>query len=343
MKPAALLAFLPLMSQATNYTAEKATRDGFEVIRLADAFQKTEVSIVPAIGNNAFEMKVNGKNIFVFPYATLSEFKAKPSLAGNPLLAPWANRLDHEGFYANGKHYALDMAHNNVRLDGRKKPIHGLLAYASEWKVISLRGDDKAAEVTSRLEFWRYPSYMAQFPFAHTIEMIYRLRDGILEVETVIENHAMEAMPLSIGYHPYFKLSDVPRDEWKVQVPVREQYVLSGELVPTGEMKAIGSPIEASLKGIKLDDVYGGLIRGESGRSEFSVQGKKERIAVLFGAKYPVAVVYAPEGRDFICFEPMTGPTNAFNLQQAGKYKDLQSVDPGESWRESYWIHPTGF
>ena len=30
------------------------------------------------------------------------------------------------------------------------------------------------AETRSRLEFWRYPDYMAQFPFAHTIEMIHR-------------------------------------------------------------------------------------------------------------------------------------------------------------------------
>ena len=343
MKPAVLLVFVPFMSQAANYTAEKATRDGLEVVRLSDTFHKTEVSIVPSIGNNAFEMKVNGKNLFWFPYASLSEFKSKPSLAGNPLLAPWANRLDHEGFYANGKHYGLDASHGNLRLDGNKKPIHGLLAYAPEWKVVSLRGDDKSAEVTSRLEFWRYPNYMAQFPFAHTIDMIYRLRDGVLEVETVIENHATEAMPVSVGYHPYFKIHDAARDEWKVQVPVREHYTLSGELVPTGETTSVPAPVNMSLAGTKLDDVYGGLIRGENGRSEFSVQGKKERVAVLFGPKYPVAVVYAPSGRDFICFEPMTGPTNAFNLHHQGKYKELQSIAPGATWRESYWIQATGF
>ena len=80
------------------------------------------------------------------------------------------------------------------------------------------------------------------------------------------------------------------------------------------------------LEGISLDDVLGGLIPGESGRTEFAVQGAKERIAVVYGPKYPVAVVYSPKDRDFICFEPMSGPTNAFNLKQAGKYNDLQTI-----------------
>jgi hypothetical protein len=39
----------------------------------------------------------------------------------------------------------------------------------------------------------------------------------------------------------------------------------------------------------------------------------------------------------------MSGPTNAFNLKQAGKYADLQTIPPGGKWRESFWIHPTGF
>jgi aldose 1-epimerase len=288
-------------------------------------------------------MKVNGKNVFWFPLASLAEFKVKPVFAGNPFLAPWANRLDHEGFYANGKHYALDPNLMNYRSDAYKQPIHGLVAYAREWKVIDVKAGNKNAEVTSRLEFFRYPDYMAQFPFAHTIDMTYRLQDGILEVATSIENHAVEPMPVSVGFHPYFKIHDAPRDQWKVRVPAREQLILSSQLVPTGETKPVQLANPLSLKGTQLDDVFTGLVRGESGRADFSVAGVKEKISVLYGPKYPIAVVYAPQGRDFICFEPMSGPTNALNLQHAGKYKDLQMVPPADRWRESFWIHPTGF
>ena len=61
--------------------------------------------------------------------------------------------------------------------------------YSSEWKVaVSAKATGKSAEVTSRLEFWRHPDWMEQFPFAHNIDMTYRLQNGVLEVETVIDN-----------------------------------------------------------------------------------------------------------------------------------------------------------
>jgi aldose 1-epimerase len=347
MRAALLAAVLPLtlpfMTQAANYGVQQVKVDGVEVIRLTDENHKIQLSIAPSLGNNLYEFLVNGKNIMWFPQKSLADYKAKPTFSGNPFLAPWANRLDHDGFYANGKHYALNSALNNYRRDGAKQPIHGMVTNA-QWKVIDQNADGEKAQVTSRLEFWRSPDWMAQFPFAHTIDMTYRLRDGILEVETAIENLSTDPMPVSIGYHPYFRLHDSPRNSWKVTLPAKESYVLSSSLVATGEKKPMPySTSKQALQGISLDDVLGSLVPGESGRTEFAVEGAKERIAVLYGPKYPVAVVYSPADRDFICFEPMTGPTNAFNLKQAGKYEALQSIPAGGKWRESFWIHPSGF
>lgn len=344
MKPG-LLGLLPLImaTAAENYTAARVQRDGIETIRLADRERNTEVTVVPSVGNTAVEMKVNGTNLFWFPAASIAEYKAKPVFSGNPFLAPWANRLDHEGFYANGKHYTFDKDLKNYRTDANGFPIHGLIQYSDRWTVVDLKADDKGALVRSRLEFWRHPDYMAQFPFAHTIEMTYRLASGMLEVETAIENHATETMPVSVGFHPYFKIHDAPRDNWTVTLPAKESVVLSAKLVPTGETKPLGYASPLKLAGVALDDVMTGLIRGESGRADFSVQGDRQKISVLYGPKYPVAVVYAPPGRDFICFEPMSGPTNAFNLHHAGKYTDLQTIPAGGKWRESYWIVASGF
>ena len=206
-----------------------------------------------------------------------------------------------------------------------------------------LRADDHSAWVTSRLEFWKYPDLMAQFPFAHTIEMTYRLSGGALEVETTLENRAAEPMPVAIGFHPYFQVHDAPRDEWQVHVAAREKLTLSPQLIPTGEQTPMPYPDPVSLKGIQLDDVFGSLIRGADGKARFSVTGKQETVTVTYGPKYPVAVVYAPAGSNFICFEPMSAITNAFNLAQSGVYKDLQSIPPGGTWRESFWVSTSGF
>src|SRR5271165_1911390 len=165
----ALLLCVPMT--AANYAAQKLTVDGFEVIRLSDAAHHTEVSIVPSIGNIAYDMKVNGKPVLWSPYTSLADFKAKPTLLGVPFLAPWANRLDEDAFWANGKKYLLNPELGNFRRDGNRLPIHGLLNYVPDWAVVEMRGDAKSAVVTSRLEFWKHPQWMAQFPFAHTIEM----------------------------------------------------------------------------------------------------------------------------------------------------------------------------
>ena len=119
------------------------------------------------------------------------------------------------------------------------RPIHGLVTYAPQWKVIEARADKDSAWVTSRLEFWREPSWMAQFPFAHTIDMTYRLRDGVLEVVTAIENLSSRADADLRGYHPYFQLTDAPRDEWTVSVAARREWLLSPDKLPTGETRPI--------------------------------------------------------------------------------------------------------
>ncbi len=331
------------MTQTGNYTAERALVDGVEVVHLKDAAHKIEVSVIPSLGNNAYEMKVNGKQILWSPYATLKELLEKPSQAGNPLLAPWANRIDGNAYWANGKKYLLNPDLKNYRSDNNGLPIHGLLVYSKEWKVTGIRADRNSAGVTSRLEFWRRPDWMAQFPFAHNIEMTYRLKDGALEVETTVENLSAEPMPLSLGYHTYYRLDDSPRDDWKVHIPAREHIEVSAALIPTGALKPALLSDPQPLRDFRLDDGFTGLNRDSRQQAEFWVQGRNQKIRVVFGPKYHVAVVFAPPGRPFVCFEPMAGVTNAFNLAHAGIYKELQSIPPGGSWKESFWVVPEGF
>jgi aldose 1-epimerase len=334
---------LTTAAQAGNYSALVTTMDGLPVVRLLDAERRIEVSIAVTIGNNAYEMKVNGANVFWHPTESLAEWRAKPRLSGNPFMAPWANRLDQDAFFANGKRYLLNDSLGNLRRDGNKLPIHGLLLSSSLWEVASIEADDGSARVTSRLDFWKFPDLMAQFPFAHAIEMSYILQDGRLEVVTRLENRSAEPMPVAVGYHPYFQVHDAPRDQWKVHVGAREQVVLSKLLVPTGERKPLGLPDPVLLRDTPLDDVFANLIRDGQGRAEFWLEGARQRVSVLFGPKYTIGIVYAPPNSNFVAIEPMSAVTNGLNLHHAGAYPELQSIPPGGEWRESFWVVPAGF
>ncbi|HSW49075.1 MAG TPA: aldose 1-epimerase [Bryobacteraceae bacterium] len=334
---------IPLAAVAANYSARQTTVDSVDVVLLADAASATEVAIAPSAGNIVYEMKVKGNNILFVPDGLPARLRQRPSMTGIPFVGPWVNRLDQDAYYANGKKYILNPGLNNVGRDQNKNPMHGVLTGSSAWKVVAVTADSGSASVTSRLEFWKYPDLMAQFPFAHVIEITYRLRGGELEVETAFQNLSEEPMPLSFGYHPYFRVLDAPRDKWKLHLAAREQLVLNPQLLPTGERKPAPSPDPLPLAGISLDDAFTDLVRGADGRAEFWVEGDRQRITVIFGPKYTSAVVFSPGSRGLICIEPMVAITNALNLSQRGVYHELQSVPPGGSWRESFWVRPSGF
>lgn len=328
------------MSQAADYQTQLLQQDGLPIVRLTDTAHHVEVSVVPGIGNMAYSMKVNGHEILRLPTQSLAELKAKPGLGGVPFLAPWANRIDGMSYWANGKKYLLNEDIGTLRMDGNHLPIHGLLAFSPLWTVVAHQAGRESAWVTSRLEFWKYPDLMAQFPFAHTIEMTYRLHEGVLDVVTVLQNLSTDPMPVAVGFHPYFQLDDAPRDEWTTHLGARSHLVLNDKLTPTGEKKPMNFSDPFPLKGNTLDD---GFVDLDGPRPVFWVQGKRQKIVVAYGPRYTVAVAYAPPGQNFICFEPMSAVTNGFNLAHEGKWDGLQSIAPGGAWKETFQIKPVGF
>ena len=315
-------------------------------MHLADAGADTAVSLLPGSGNVTIEMRVKGHNVLRFPYASADEFREKDprGMAGIPFLGPWANRLDEHAFYANGRRFAFDMGLGNIR---GELPIHGFLTTTDRWRVVDVGADSQGAWVTSRLEFYRDPVWMKQFPFAHTVEMTHCLTGGVLEVATRIENLSFESMPVAVGFHPYFELTDSARDEWTIAVAAKTRWVLAPGKVPTGETE----PVErffpnrhaVPLVDYELDDVFGDLERDGAGRAVMSVSGKRQRVDVEFGPNFKAAVVYAPRDRNFICFEPMAGITDSMNLAQRGLYHELQSIAPGGTWEERFWVRASGF
>jgi len=340
---AILTALLLAPSSAAFAQPYSSDRSG-DVVRLRDARTQTVVSIVPSVGNIAFEMNVKGQNVLYWPYQSIEDFKARPGMSGIPFLGPWIDRLDEQAFFANGRRRAFDMQLGNVRGD---MPSHGFVTTTDRWSVVEAKADTDGAWVTSRLEFYRQPTWMKQWPFAHTIEITHRLRDGVLEVETAIVNMSAEPMPIAIGFHPYFQLTDSPRDAWTLSVGARTHWLLTSNKVPTGETEPIErffpTPHAAALGDYSLDDVFTDLVRDSQGRATVAVSGRSQRLEIGLGANYRAVTIWSPKDRPFICVEPTAGIINALNLAARGLYKELQSVPPGGTWRERFWVKATGY
>ncbi len=291
------------------------------MIRIQDGDLSAQID--PSYGNNVRSLRL-GDAEFIWT-------AERGRLDGIPLLAPWANRIDGLEYFANRRKYRLNPALENLRFDLNQLPIHGLVLFTDRWKVIA----QDQQSVTSRLEFWKSPDWMAQFPFAHAIEMTHRFENGALNIETAIENLSEDPLPVAIGFHPFFKLGTLPRDEWRVHIAARRHVLLSEKLIPTGVTEPLGFANPFPLRGRALDAVFDELT-GDA----FVIEGPRQRLEVRFGPKYPVAIVYAPAGHPFVGIEPMSALTNAFNLDHAGIPANLQHVAPGETWRESFGMKP---
>jgi len=289
-------------------------------------------------------MKVHGKDIIYFQNTDAGDFKTNPKMSSIPFLAPWADLLDEQGFWANRKHYHFNMDLGNVH---GEMPGHGFLMTTPHWQVTEVGTDRHSARVTSRLDFWKYPDMMAQWPFAQEYEMTYRLTNGELEVRLAVTNVSTESMPIVLGFHPYFQIPDVPRDEWTAHIPARIHVIPGEHNIPSGEMRPMDLPDPYPLKGNKLDEGFADLVRDEQGRAHFNIKSGDKMVEVLIGPKYTVATVWlpsAPDGapRPFICFEPLTTIIDGLNLAYAGKWTGLQMLPAGQKWVESFWIRSSG-
>ena len=145
---------------AQRYTAKQ---DG-DLIELADTTAQMNVSVVWNMCN-AWRIQVKGKDL-VRSAATLADFQSRPGFNGMPILAPFANRLDETAFYANGKKYNFDLELGNVR---GPIPSTGYVNGSKAWQLVEAKADQRSAWVSCRLDFFKNPLFMAQFPFAHTI------------------------------------------------------------------------------------------------------------------------------------------------------------------------------
>ena len=406
-----VLAAMCVFSVAAPARAQRyaAKQDG-DVIELADATAQMTVSVVWSM-SNAWRIQVKGKDL-VRTSATLADFMARPGLNGMPLLAPFANRLDETAFYANGKKYNFDLELGNVR---GPIPGTGFVNGSKAWQLVEFKADGKGAWVTCKLDFYKIPQFMAQFPFAHTITMTYRVADGALEVRTRLDNLSTEPMPVVIGYHPIYELPDGNRNDWTVSADAKTHWIEIPQRLPTGETQPIENFFGGDRTAIQLgkyaliDDVFTDLVRDANGRATMKLMYNGKELHAILGPKYKTVLMWstplggggggrgagagrgsgagqgaaaagggraagapqapsgpfpvdpaqgvkvappavppadgapAPTTKGFIAFEPMVAITNALNLANKGVYKDLQSIPPGGSWEESFWLTTKGY
>jgi aldose 1-epimerase len=259
----------------------------------------------------------------------LEAYVAQRATMGIPLLYPWANRVGRRRFSVAGREVVIDPEATPLRLDAAGLPMHGLLTAAGGWEVERHEPMSNGAVLAARFDFAAHDALMAAFPFAHELRVEATLAGPCLTIATTVRASGDVPVPIAFGYHPYLRLPGLPRADWRVEVPVREQLRLDSQMLPTGER--VSAEVHAGRLGARtFDDAFVAPADG----APFVLAGGDRRIELAFLEGYPYAQVFAPAQDDVIAFEPMTAPTNA--LVDGGA--ELTLLAPGESYRASFSI-----
>jgi len=281
-----------------------------------------EATFAPRAGMVGCSLTHRGKELLHIG-SGLREYVERGTTFGIPLLYPWANRLAGFDYTALGKHVRLEHGSPFMSLDPNGLPIHGLLGASTYWEVD--QENIEAGALSASLDFGAYPALMQAFPYPHTVQLDILLLDTELHVATTVKPDRGVAVPISFGFHPYLRLPGTPREEWEIEVPVREHLLVDRYMIPTGEREPAGD-LNGPLGDRAFDDGYAGV----EPDAPFSITGGGRRIEVRMNEGFPFAQVYSPPGAGFICFEPMTAPTNALrsgdHLPVAGPDKPFAAV-----------------
>jgi aldose 1-epimerase len=284
----------------------------FETIEISDS--QAEVRIAPSIGAGlvSYDMRTESGTIPIFRGCDDVQNAGPFDLAMN-LLAPWSNRISGGGFTYRGRFYALE-----PNLPGEPCPIHGN-AFSSSWIV------ERRQPASATLSFFSD----GPGPFHYFASVAYVLEKGQLDISLTVENHASYTLPYGVGLHPW-----LPRSAGALLQAQAERVVLEdGRHLPAGE-RALDADNEWNFNGSRpLPSRWiNNAFLDWDGYARIDWTDRELSLEITADAPLRTFIVYSPgASADFFCFEPISHPVDAHNLEGPIEKRGLVELAPGES------------
>lgn len=264
------------------------------------------VTFLPGFGMLGASLRYQGEE-YLDLRGGLDSFRAGHTV-GLPLLHPWANRLAGSTYDVAGVH--VDLAGLDLPTDKDGAPMHGTLVGAHEWTPIAIGTTHDAAFFSARFRYGLgSPRLYAAFPFPHDLDVEVAV-DGALSVVTTVRATGDRPVPVSFGWHPWFRIPRARRDKLKLTLPARQHVQLDERCIPTGETE-VEPAATIALGDSSLDEHY------VLGFGRLAIQSSRRRLVLDVDENFPFAQVYAPVGENVVCLEPMTARIDALGAGAA--------------------------
>ncbi|MBS11554.1 MAG: hypothetical protein CME19_08125 [Gemmatimonadetes bacterium] len=321
----------------SRYQAEEQDLKGAVVVVLTDSENGQSATVLPSVGNNCISYKamIDGSEIeLLFAVPDAETLQGRPSGYGIPILFPWPNRIEYGKFSFDGRDVSLKTLEEGAHL------LHGYVLNRP-WKVVASGASEaEGAWVTCAFSSADFPEIAEEWPFPFTVEGTYLLKNGILALDVTGTNAGDAPMPAGLGYHPYFPLPLLEggdRSNCTVQLPCETYWPLREDNVPTGKTEPVSGDYdfrsEQPIGDRYYDDIWSGVTSEAEGWSRclFTDPHAGVKIVVEAGEAFREWVLFAPDHRPVVCYEPYTCTTDAFNLHTRGVDGGAKILGPGES------------
>ena len=275
----------------------------------------------PELGVPILSIKHRGFELLAPPSGV--DAHSVDGMRGMPILAPWANRLRSDKYSALG--VPVDLAGLDIERDANALPLHGTLAGRGDWRVTRETASSCALEIDLAADDLTFSAS----PFAALIRVELELTDSTLSVVTTLVACGDTEVPACFGWHPYFQISDAPREDLLIRYPSSVSVVLDDRRLPTQEQS--DQPAIEALLGERLADDL--LLLGDD--REFSISSRERRLSLNVGTGYEALQIWIPKGERFICAEPMVVPVAGLS---AGAFP---VAEPSRPYRAEFSLEVT--
>ncbi|MEY3554805.1 MAG: aldose epimerase [Microcystis aeruginosa LL13-03] len=256
----------------------------------ADAY----LEVVPARGGIITRWQICGEDIL---YLDRERFK-EPNLSvrgGVPILFPICGNLPDNTYQHQGRNYSLKQ--------------HGF-ARDLPWQV-SKQSTETAASLT--LELNSNPATRQVYPFDFQLIFTYQLQGNSLKIHQKVINLSPEKMPFSIGFHPYFQVTDKTRLSFDIP---SSQYLDQRSKT----LHSYSGHFDFNLE--EIDAAFPQITRHQS---SFSDSYHQRQIILGYDDLYTTIVFWTLKDKNYICLEPWSAPRNALNTGEQLTYLEPQS------------------
>lgn len=315
-----------------SYT--RVQQNGWEEIILRDEVTGFTATVVPSAGALLRKLEVvvgddHDKRLFnvIDGVNDKDDFDINFTKAGfkGAKLSPFVCRLNKGVYEWDGQNYHVGTTgSDSCFYDDNQHALHGLL-YKAPFQIIKV--ETKSDNVECHL-FYRYNGTTADpgYPFAYDMNICYKLEgENKLAVITTVHNRSGKTIPLSDGWHPYFRLGK-SIDTSTLQFRLKKKVEFSSDLLPTGNIIDEATWFKdggTSLHNIQLDNCF--ILMSEDDHNQ-SNKMQRQPSCILRDESlglavhiypdlqaYPYLQLYIPPSRGSIAIENLSSAPDAFN------------------------------